>query len=77
MGALENLVRFNVTTHPAVIISFSSLENIKASRKKLREIHKDFEGFEVEEPMLYGTVEERLIKAGLSYDTAYEPRCTP
>ena len=77
MGALENLTRFNVTTHPAVMVSFSSLENIKALRKKLKEIHKDFEDFEVEELMLYGTAEERLVKAGLSYDKAYEPRCTP
>jgi len=77
MGALENLARFNVTTHPAVMVSFSSPENIKAFRKRLREIHEDFEDFEVEELVLYGTVEERLMKAGLSYNTSYEPECIP
>lgn len=77
MGALENLARFNVTTHPAVMISFSSPENIKAFRRRLREIHEDFEDFEVEEIVLYGTVEERLMKAGLSYNTSYEPECIP
>ena len=77
MEALENLARFDVTTHPAVMVSFSSPENIKAFRRRLREIHKDFKEFEVEELVLYGTVEERLIKAGLSYNTAYEPERTP
>ena len=77
MEALENLARFNVTTHPAIMVSFSSPENIKAIRRTLREIHKDFEDFEVEELVLYGTVEERLIKAGLTYNTAYEPERIP
>jgi uncharacterized Fe-S cluster-containing radical SAM superfamily protein len=77
MGALENLARFNVTTHPAVMVSFSSSENIKAFRRRLREIHEDFEDFEVEELVLYGTVEERLMKAGLEYDAAHEPICIP
>ncbi len=77
MGALENLARFNVTAHPAVMVSFSSPENIKAFRGRLREIHRDFENFEVEELVLYGTVEERLMKAGLSYNTTYEPEGIP
>ena len=77
IGALENLARFNVTTHPAVMVSFSSPEDIKTLRKRLRDIHDDFEGFEVEELVLYGTVEERLMSAGLSYNTAYEPTCIP
>jgi uncharacterized Fe-S cluster-containing radical SAM superfamily protein len=75
--ALENIARFNVSGHPAVMASFSSPENIKALRTRLREIHKDFEDFEVEELVLYGNVEERLIKAGLLHDTAHEPTCIP
>jgi uncharacterized Fe-S cluster-containing radical SAM superfamily protein len=67
LAALENLVRFNVTTHPAVMVSFSSPENINAFRKRLKQIHEDFEDFEVEELVLYLTVEERLLKAGLPY----------
>jgi len=75
MRALENLVRFNVNTHPAVMVSFSSLENIRAIRRQLKEIHEDFEDFEVEEIVLYGTVEKRLVKAGLAYDAVRGPRC--
>jgi hypothetical protein len=33
--------------------------------------------FEVEELVFYGLVKGRLIKAGLSYNTAYEPECIP
>ena len=75
--ALENMARFNVNGHPSVMASFSSPENIKALRTRLREIDKDFEDFEVEELVLYGNVEERLMKAGLIYDTAHEPPCIP
>ncbi len=73
LGALENLARFNVTTHPAVMVSFSSPENIKDLKRRLKEIKEDFEDFEVEDLMLYGLVEERLMKAGLSYNKCYEP----
>lgn len=75
--ALENLIRFNVNVHPAVMVSFSSPENIKALRTRLKEIDEDFEDFEVEEIALYGKVEERLMKAGLRYDKAHEPTCIP
>lgn len=73
LAALENLVRFNVTAHPAVMVSFSSPENIKAFSRRLRQIHEDFEDFEMEELVLYPTVEERLLKSGLSYHSAYDP----
>ena len=59
------------------MISFSSPENIKDLKRRLSKIHIDFEDFEVEELVLYGTVEERLIKAGLFYNSAYEPECIP
>jgi uncharacterized Fe-S cluster-containing radical SAM superfamily protein len=75
--ALKNLARFNITTHPAVMVSFSSAANIKALRMRLKEIDEDFEDFEAEELALYGKVEERLLKAGLKYDTAYEPPRIP
>ena len=77
MWALENLVRFNIATHPVVMVSFSDLENIKTFRTQLKEIHKDFENFEVEELVLYGKVEERLMKAGLGYDAAHDATCIP
>lgn len=75
--ALENLVRSNVTAHPAVMVSFSDPQNIKALRTRLGGIDKGFEDFEVEEVVLYGKVEERLKKAGLGYDTAHEPTRIP
>jgi uncharacterized Fe-S cluster-containing radical SAM superfamily protein len=75
--ALENLARFKVTGHAAVMVSFSSPENVKALRTRLREIDEDFENLEVEELVLYGKVEERLMRAGLIYDTAHDPPCIP
>jgi uncharacterized Fe-S cluster-containing radical SAM superfamily protein len=69
LGALENLARFNVTTHPAVMVSFSDREGIKDLKKRLKEIREDFQDFEVEDLVLYGSVEERLSKAGLSCNT--------
>lgn len=70
--ALENLIRFNVNVHPAVMVSFSGPENIKTLRTRLKEIDEDFEDFEVEEIALYGKVEERLVKAGLRYDKSHD-----
>ncbi len=64
--ALENLVRADVKTHPAVMISFSTPDTIAVMRKQLRTIDRGFENLEVEELVLYGDVEERLEKANLS-----------
>jgi len=75
--ALVNLNRFNVSVHPAVMVSFSIPENVETLRTRLKEIDEDFEGFEREELALYGKVEERLMKAGLRYDTAHQPTCIP
>lgn len=75
--ALENLTQCHVTTHPAVMVSFSSPENIKALKTRLSKIDEGFSDFEVEELVLYGKVEERLMKAGLAYDTAHDPTCIP
>jgi len=75
--ALENLARSNVNVHPAVMVSFSTEEDIKTLRRRLKEIAEDFEDFEMEELVLYGKVEERLLKAGLECDAAHEPSCIP
>ena len=64
--ALENLVRAGVKTHPAVMISFSTLDTITVLRKRLRTIDPGFENIELEELVLYGDVEERLKKTNLS-----------
>ena len=39
--AIKNLVHFHVTTHPAVMVSFSGPEDINALKRRLREIHED------------------------------------
>lgn len=62
--ALENLYRAGVQVHPAVMISFSPLENITALQERLSKITPAFGNIEIEELMLYGHVEERLRKAG-------------
>jgi len=59
------------------MVSFSSPENIKALKVRLKEIDEDFEDFEVEELAFYGKVEERLLKEGLECDAAYEPARIP
>lgn len=63
--------------HPAVMVSFSNPQNIKVLMRRLRDIRRDFADFEVEELVLYGKVEERLIKAGIECHSAHEPSCIP
>ncbi len=77
LKALENLVRHGVKTHPACMISFSTQENIKALRRRLKTIHPAFEDFEVEELILYPHVEERLKRLNITYYTAYRPDNIP
>lgn len=77
LKALENLISHKVTCHPACMISFSPPENIKALRKRLKNIHPKFEDFEVEELICYPHVEERLKKLNITYHTAYRPDNIP
>ncbi|MFN3396609.1 MAG: radical SAM protein [Thermodesulfovibrionales bacterium] len=77
INALENLMLRGVRVHPACMISFSSQENIKSSRKRLRAIHPAFEDFEVEELILYPHVEERLKRLDITYYSAYRPDNIP
>lgn len=71
--ALKNLLLHGVRVHPACMMSFSTQENIKALRKRLKTIHPAFEDFEVEELILYPQVEERLKKLNITYYTAHRP----
>jgi len=43
--------------------SFSSIENIRVLKERLKAIDDNFEDFEVEELVLYSHVENRLKKA--------------
>jgi len=47
--------------------NFSSQEEIKRLRQRLKEIRPDFEDFEEEDLILYPFVEENLKKRGVSY----------
>jgi diphthamide synthase (EF-2-diphthine--ammonia ligase) len=59
------------------MISFSTQENIKALRKRLKAIHPAFEEFEAEELILYPHVEERLKRLNITYYTSYRPDNIP
>jgi len=65
LQALENLARYGVNVHPALMISFSSPEAVNNMKKRLNNIRRDFAEFEIEELVVYGDLEDRLIKANL------------
>jgi hypothetical protein len=60
-------VEEGVDCFPAVMANFSSQEEIKRLRQKLKEIRPDFADFEEEELILYPFVEENIQRAGLSF----------
>ena len=67
LKALEHLVEEGVDCFPAVMANFSSQEEIKRLRQRLKGIRPDFGDFEAEELILYPFVEENLRKEGVSY----------
>jgi uncharacterized Fe-S cluster-containing radical SAM superfamily protein len=67
LKTLENLVEAGVDCFPAVMANFSSLEDIKKLKERLKAIRPDFADFEEEELIFYPFVEENLRKAGVSY----------
>jgi uncharacterized Fe-S cluster-containing radical SAM superfamily protein len=66
LKALEHLVGEGVDCFPAVMANFSSPEEIKRLKQRLKAIRPDFADFEEEELILYPFVIEHLQKAGLS-----------
>ncbi len=77
LKAVENLYQAGVNVQPAVMVSFSSSENIEALRKRLGQIGPELADIEDEEVVLYGDVEERLRKANLSCGQTYTPDNIP
>ena len=65
LQALESLARFGVDVHPDLMIRLSSPEAIDTMKKRLGNIRRDFSQFEIEELVVYGDLEDRLIKANL------------
>jgi uncharacterized Fe-S cluster-containing radical SAM superfamily protein len=66
LKALKNLVDAGVDCFPAVMANFSSAEEIKRLRQRLRGIRPDFHDFEEEELILYPFVSENIQRAGVT-----------
>lgn len=77
LKALENLMRHGVAAHPACMVSFSPGESISKLKERLRKIDSAFEDFEVEELILYPSVDERLKKLKIGYISGYRPDRIP
>ncbi|MCL4474894.1 MAG: radical SAM protein [Nitrospirae bacterium] len=77
LQALEHLTKFGVRAHPSCMTSFSPPERISTLRKRLKGIHVRFEDFEIEELILYPSVEKRLRKMGIQYLTGHRPDSIP
>lgn len=77
LQAVENLYVTGVRVHPAVMVSFSSTEDIHALQLRLEKIDKEFKDIEIEELVLYGKVERRLKRAKIPYGSAYHPDNNP
>lgn len=67
LKALEYLLKEGVDCFPAVMANFSSQGELKRLKRRLKEIHPDFEDFEEEELILYPFVLDHIQKAGLSF----------
>jgi uncharacterized Fe-S cluster-containing radical SAM superfamily protein len=67
LKALESLVEAGVDSFSAVMANFSSREEIKELRQRLKAIRPDFADFEEEELILYPFVLDHIQKANLSY----------
>ena len=65
LKALDNLLEEGVDCYPAVMANFSSHEDVRNLRRKLRGIRSDFADFEEEELILYPFVIDHLQKANL------------
>ncbi|MCD6357958.1 MAG: molybdenum cofactor biosynthesis protein MoaA [Thermoprotei archaeon] len=78
LRALENLLDYGVSTHPAVMMSFSSPEDIRELESRLAEIDaKLVDELEEEYVFLYPHVIEQLKRAGLRPRVAYRPDSIP
>lgn len=78
LNALKNLIDYGVSTHPAVMLSFSSKESLEMLVEKLREIDNELvEELEPEYVFLYPHVIELLKRHGLKPRIAYSPNNIP
>ncbi len=74
LRALENLLDYGVSCHPAVMASFSSEENVRKLLSVLRGISSEMaENLEIEYVILYPNVRRKIRKYRLRYYRAYTP----
>jgi hypothetical protein len=67
-----------VDTNAAAMVSFSPPENIAALQRRLGRISRRLQEVEIEELVFFNPgVEERLMKAGMTYRSAYCPDNIP
>lgn len=77
LKALANLLHAKISCHPAVMLSFSSMENFKELKSRLREIHPSLaENVEEEYVILYPPVVKRLKATGIEPNTVFKPAST-
>jgi uncharacterized Fe-S cluster-containing radical SAM superfamily protein len=78
LSALENLLNAGVSSHPAVMLSFSPEGNLRGLLNQLGEIDDSLaENLEEEYVILCPHVVDRLIKAGISPRISYNPNKVP
>ncbi len=74
LRALRNLAYEGVPAHPAVMLSFSSEENLRKLLVRLGRIDPNYvRYFEEEYVLLYPHVKEKLKRAGIKPRVAYDP----
>jgi len=78
LKALENLLNAGVSTHPAVMLSFSSENTLRSLLSRLAAIDKILvKEFEEEYVFLYPHVKELLKRYGLKPKVAFRPNSIP
>jgi uncharacterized Fe-S cluster-containing radical SAM superfamily protein len=78
LSALDKLVEYNVSCHPSVMASFSTMESLQELTERLADISRKLaENLEVEELILYPHVKEKIQKYGLRYYTGHPPTKVP
>ncbi len=74
LEALKNLLRADVSCHPAVMLSFSAKESAHQLVERLKSISSELaKDLEVEELILYPKVKRKIERQGLKYYTACPP----
>lgn len=78
LKALENLAKSGVHCHPAVMVSFSPRKSLQNLVARIHNIDSQLaKEMEIEELILYPSVQKKIRKYGLNYCRAYAPKEVP